>query len=179
MKSVHKFFLVTAMTCCLIAGVLSLNTDAEAAGPNPVVVMETSMGRVMIMLYANKTPVTVKNFLKYVDAGFYDGTIFHRVVARKTDPKQPYDIIQGGGFTYPLKRKRPMPPIINEAASAPSNTAGTIAMARSSNPDSATCEFFFNVTDNTIFDFAPSPGWGKTKNPSVRGTAFSARWSGA
>jgi cyclophilin family peptidyl-prolyl cis-trans isomerase len=114
---------------------------AENADKNTVVVMETSKGTVKIELFADKSPITVKNFLSYVDDKFYDGTIFHRVIKDF--------MIQGGGFELGLKEKeRTKPPIKNESANGVSNERGTIAMARTGDPDSATAQFFINVEDN-------------------------------
>src|SRR5437870_2183463 len=112
---------------------------------NPVVVMETSMGTIKIELYEGDAPITVKNFLQYVDDKFYDGTIFHRVA-------QNPGVIQGGGVTPDLKDKYPRDPIKNESYNGVSNKRGTIAMARTKDPDSATCQFYINVKDNTFLD---------------------------
>jgi len=121
--------------------------------------METSMGRIIIMLDSKSTPKTVENFLRYVDAGFYDGTVFHRIIKMEpdivADPRksQSVNIVQGGGFVYPLRQKRPLwGPVVNEDNMSQSNSKGTIAMARGADPDSATCQFFFNVLDNTGLD---------------------------
>jgi peptidyl-prolyl cis-trans isomerase B (cyclophilin B) len=111
---------------------------------NPVVVMDTSMGTIKIELFADKAPITVKNFLQYVDDKFYDGTIFHRVIADF--------MIQGGGFTPGLNQKKTREAIKNEAGNGVSNVRGTLAMARTPNPDSATAQFFINVKDNTRLD---------------------------
>ena len=115
---------------------------------NTQVVMETSQGTIRIELDDAKAPVTVKNFLSYVDEGFYDGTIFHRVI--------PTFMIQGGGFEPGMRQKRTKPAIKNEAANGLSNARGTIAMARTNVPDSATSQFFINVEDNTALDRARS-----------------------
>jgi cyclophilin family peptidyl-prolyl cis-trans isomerase len=106
----------------------------------PQVVMETSFGTIKIELDDAKAPVTVKNFLDYVDAQHYDGTIFHRVM--------PNFMIQGGGFEPGMKQKRTNAGIKNEASNGLSNARGTIAMARTNHPDSATAQFFINVVDN-------------------------------
>ena len=111
---------------------------------NTQVVMETSQGTIRIELDDAKAPITVKNFLSYVDEGFYDGTLFHRVI--------PTFMIQGGGFATGMQQKRTNPPIKNEAANGLSNARGTIAMARTNDPDSATAQFFINVVDNTRLD---------------------------
>ncbi len=113
----------------------------------PEVVIQTSKGNITIELYDKKTPKTVENFLSYVTDSFYDGTIFHRVIDGF--------MVQGGGFTKDLKQKETKDPIVNEAATAPSNTRGTIAMARTSDPHSATSQFFINVADNTFLDESP------------------------
>jgi peptidyl-prolyl cis-trans isomerase A (cyclophilin A) len=110
-----------------------------------VVKLETSMGNIVIELNEQAAPVTVKNFLRYVEAGFYDGLIFHRVI--------PGFMIQGGGFTKQMVKKETHDPIINEARNGLSNKQGTIAMARSSNPDSATAQFFINHRDNDFLNY--------------------------
>ncbi|WP_272699086.1 peptidylprolyl isomerase [Desulfovibrio sp. Fe33] len=157
MKCTARLFAPLLLAFTLILSALS---GSALAGPNPVVIMETSMGRIMIMLYPKEAPKTVANFLKYVDAGFYDNTIFHRVIRqRKTggDDDKSMNIVQGGGFTFPIRHKTPLlPPIPNEAGSGLSNVKGTIAMARAAAPDSATSEFFFNVQDNPAFNFHQS-----------------------
>lgn len=120
---------------------------AEAPGKeakNPVVLMKTSEGPVKIELWADKAPITVKNFLEYVDDGFFNGTIFHRVIDNF--------MIQGGGFTPDMKQKQTKAPIKNEAASDVKNDRGTIAMARTNIVDSATAQFFINVKDNDFLN---------------------------
>ena len=109
-------------------------------GGGPVVLMSTSKGDIKIELYRDKAPVTVENFLAYVNDKFFDGTIFHRVV--------PDFVIQGGGFTADMKQKRPRSPIKNEADNGLNNDADTVAMARTSAVDSATSQFFINLKDN-------------------------------
>ncbi len=108
--------------------------------PNPKVVIETSEGVIKIELWAEKAPETVKNFLRYVDEKFYDGTIFHRVIDNF--------MIQGGGFTADMQQKATHQPIKNEATAELKNDRGTIAMARTRDVNSATCQFFINVKDN-------------------------------
>jgi len=110
-----------------------------------IVKLETSMGNIVIELNEQAAPVTVKNFLGYVEAGFYDGTIFHRVI--------PGFMIQGGGFTKQMAEKDTRAPIINEAKNGLSNEKGTIAMARTSDPDSATAQFFINHRDNDFLNY--------------------------
>ena len=121
---------------------------------NPSVLLSTSLGDITIELDAEKAPVTVANFLSYVDEQFYDGTIFHRVIKGF--------MIQGGGFTADMAQKRTKAPIKNEANNGLKNTRGTIAMARTSIVDSATAQFFINSVDNDFLDFrAPTPdGYG-------------------
>lgn len=116
------------------------------------VVMETSLGDVTIALDRAKAPLTVANFLSYVDDDFYSGTIFHRVIANF--------MIQGGGFTPEGVQKPTKDPIILESANGLKNEVGTIAMARTNAPNSATCQFFINVVNNTFLDYTPSnPGY--------------------
>jgi cyclophilin family peptidyl-prolyl cis-trans isomerase len=111
---------------------------------NPVVVMETSLGTIKIELFEDKSPITVKNFLSYVDDKFYDGTVFHRVI--------PDFMVQAGGFEPGMKQKKTKDPIKNESGNGLSNTAGTLAMARTNDPNSATSQFFINVGDNSRLD---------------------------
>jgi peptidyl-prolyl cis-trans isomerase B (cyclophilin B) len=111
-------------------------------------------GRIVLELEAEKTPKTTENFLRYVDAKFFDGTIFHRVM--------PDFMIQGGGYTAPgeQKAKGLKDPVENEAAKGLKNVRGTIAMARTNEPHSATSQFFINVKDNSMLDHPGSDGWG-------------------
>lgn len=111
---------------------------------NPTVVLETSLGAINVELFADKAPVTVENFLKYVDDGFYNGTIFHRVI--------PDFMVQGGGFTEDMAQKPTRAPIKNEADNGLSNEPYTLAMARTSDINSATAQFFINVADNVFLD---------------------------
>ncbi len=113
---------------------------------NPIVIMETSHGTIKIELFADKAPLTVKNFLSYVDDKHYDNTIFHRVISSF--------MIQGGGFQPGMKEKKTRDPIKNESDNNVSNARGTIAMARTSEPNSATAQFFINVVDNRRLDKA-------------------------
>ncbi|MBI2520629.1 MAG: peptidyl-prolyl cis-trans isomerase [Bdellovibrio sp.] len=112
--------------------------------PNPVVVIKTSLGEMEVELFSGLAPLTVANFLQYVDDNFYDGTIFHRVMDNF--------MIQGGGMTPDMKEKATRPAIKNEAANAVLNTRGTIAMARTMDVDSATSQFFINVIDNPFLN---------------------------
>lgn len=108
------------------------------------VMIETSKGNILVELKAEEVPVTVENFLRYVNEGLYDGTIFHRVI--------PNFMAQGGGFTADMKQKKTHAPIVNESAGGPANNRGTLAMARTNVPDSATCQFFINVKDNAFLN---------------------------
>ncbi len=112
---------------------------------NPQVVIKTSLGDITVELNAEKAPKSVENFLQYAKDGFYDGTIFHRVIGNF--------MIQGGGFTPDLRQKPTRPSIANEAKNGLSNKRGTIAMARTPDPNSATAQFFINVEDNRNLDF--------------------------
>src|SRR5207302_1635866 len=135
-RNVQRIFLLV-LASGVAAAMLAPGT-AQAA--NPVVVIETSMGNIKVELYPDKAPKTVKNFLSYVDDKFYDGTIFHRVIADF--------MIQGGGFKPGMKEKETKDPIKNESTNGLSNKRGTIAMARTNVPDSASSQFFINVEDN-------------------------------
>lgn len=126
----------------------SLLLTSLALAKAPVVVMETNMGEMEIELNEEKAPVTVKNFLSYVDDKFYDGLIFHRVINGF--------MIQGGGYNEKMEEKKTKAPIKNEAKNGLLNDIGTIAMARTADPDSATSQFFINVNDNTSLNY-PSP----------------------
>ena len=134
--------------------VLAVSFAAIAGDDNPRVNLETSKGKIVLELYADKAPQSVKNFLAYVDAGYYDGTIFHRVI--------PDFMIQGGGFTAEMKKKRTQPPIQNEADNGIPNQRGTIAMARTQDPHSATAQFFINAKDNGFLNHKgkSTQGWG-------------------
>jgi peptidyl-prolyl cis-trans isomerase A (cyclophilin A) len=111
---------------------------------NPVVLLETSMGNIKVELFANKAPITTKNFLTYVNAGFYNGTIVHRV-----------DFVVGmGGYTEALMAKSALPPIKNESKNGLKNLRGMLSMARYDDPDSATSQFFINLKDNAHLDAA-------------------------
>ena len=114
------------------------------AAENPHVLLNTSMGEIEIELEAEKAPVSVKNFLEYVESGYYDGTVFHRVI--------PGFMIQGGGFNEGLSQKKTRAPIKNEADNGLHNVRGTLAMARTQNVDSATSQFFINHRDNDFLD---------------------------
>ena len=138
----------------IVLGVVLTVGAADQPVGNPKVVLETSKGQIVIELYLQKAPETVVNFLDYVDAKFYDGTIFHRVI--------PNFMIQGGGFTSDMKRKPGKGPIKNEADRGLKNDRGTIAMARTGDPHSATAQFFINSANNDFLDHKnkTQQGWG-------------------
>ena len=128
--------------------------SALAADALPRVLISTSEGDIVLELDREKAPATVENFLGYVERGFYDGTIFHRVISGF--------MAQGGGFTADFEQKRTQAPVKNEADNGLKNRRGTIAMARTSDPHSATAQFFINTVDNAFLDHSsPTPnGWG-------------------
>ena len=127
---------------------------ADKPGDNPKVVLDTTKGKIVIELYLQMAPETVVNFLSYVDAKFYDGTIFHRVI--------PNFMLQGGGFTADMQRKPGKGPIKNEADKGLKNERGTIAMARTGDPHSATAQFFINTVNNDFLNHKnkTQQGWG-------------------
>ena len=139
----------------LMAGlILGAGASARAERSHPLVKLETSMGDITLELYPDKAPVTVANFLEYVKAGFFDGTIFHRVISGF--------MIQGGGLDAKLDKKPTRAPIKNEADNGLTNEAYTVAMARTGDPNSATAQFFINTVNNTFLNHtAKTPqGWG-------------------
>jgi peptidyl-prolyl cis-trans isomerase B (cyclophilin B) len=119
---------------------------------DPVVEVSTNHGTFVIALDPARAPKTVENFLRYVDAKHYDGTVFHRVI--------PTFMVQGGGFDQQLEKRPTQPPIHNEADNGLKNTLGTVAMARTGDPHSATAQFFVNVTDNAFLDHQAKEGTG-------------------
>ncbi len=131
----------------LLASLLSssLWMAAPALAANPQVVFETNRGEFVVELYPEKAPKTVANFMRYVDSGYYKETIFHRVINRF--------MIQGGGFTADMSEKPSSAPIVNEAANGLKNEPGTLAMARTSDPDSATSQFFINLENNLPLNY--------------------------
>lgn len=134
---------ITMMAMTLMVSISARTEDAQ----NPRVLIQTTDGDITIELFADKSPVTVENFLRYVDEGHYDGTVFHRVI--------PNFMIQGGGFTAALEEKATHEPIVNESRNKLHNTRGTLAMARTSDPDSATAQFFINQRSNLRLDWSP------------------------
>jgi len=147
---VKKIFGILLMLSCLAGGAIAQETTTA----NPQVVMQTSKGDIVLELYLDKAPLTVQNFMRYIDNGFYNGTIFHRVIHGF--------MVQGGGFSKDMVKKPTLAPIQNEADNGLGNDRGTIAMARTPNPHSATAQFFINTVDNAFLNFksqTPS-GWG-------------------
>ena len=138
--------LLIAITMVAMTLMVSISARTEDA-QNPRVLIQTTDGDITIELFADKSPVTVENFLRYVDEGHYDGTVFHRVI--------PNFMIQGGGFTAALEEKATHEPIVNESRNKLHNTRGTLAMARTSDPDSATAQFFINQRSNLRLDWSP------------------------
>jgi cyclophilin family peptidyl-prolyl cis-trans isomerase len=150
-RSANRLLAVTLagalLGCALVA------QAAETTG-NPRVRLTTNLGAIELELYADKAPGTVTNFLEYIDAGFYNGTIFHRVIKGF--------MVQGGGFESGMKQKPGRAPIKNEADNGLKNLAGTIAMARTPDPHSASAQFFINTVDNPFLDHRDksTQGWG-------------------
>ncbi len=146
-----RYLLLTFTSLCLLI------SSANAADlTRKRVKLETSEGNIVLELDITRAPLSVINFMKYVRSGFYDGTIFHRVIKDF--------MIQGGGFTPEMERKTPNAPILNEADNGLKNVRGTIAMARTSDPHSATAQFFINTVDNPFLNHSSKTprGWGYT-----------------
>jgi len=143
-RTLLKLFLITT---ALLTPLAACAEEAAEPEGNPSVIIKTSEGNITLLLHADKAPVTVENFLGYVDSGFYAGTIFHRVI--------PNFMIQGGGFDEKMQEKETGDPIKNESKNKLHNTRGTIAMARTNNPDSATSQFFINQRNNLNLDWTP------------------------
>ena len=139
----------------LLVSLLAIAISTGAYAANPKVEFATNMGSIVIEVYPEKAPETVGNFLGYVRSGFYDGTIFHRVIAGF--------MIQGGGYTQTYERKKTGNPIRNEADNGLNNRTGTVAMARTGDPHSATAQFFINVADNGFLDY---------RSPTARGYGY-------
>lgn len=146
----------TLLLVRLLPLLLALGFAPNALAANPKVELKTTLGAIVIELYPENAPKTVENFLQYVKDGFYDGTIFHRVI--------PGFMAQGGGFTPNLQQKTARPAIRNEAGNGLRNAVGTVAMARTADPHSATAQFFINVAENDFLDFksADDKGYGYT-----------------
>jgi cyclophilin family peptidyl-prolyl cis-trans isomerase len=136
----------------VISTIISLGLLSAANAESVKVLMKTSLGNIELELYADQAPLTVKNFLRYADEGFYSGTIFHRVINSF--------MIQGGGFDENMQQKNTHAPLKNEAKNGLKNKRGTIAMARTSAPHSATAQFFINHVNNSNLDYPSRDGWG-------------------
>lgn len=144
-NTTRGFLVSLACAALLVANVTAIAAESgESPAKKPVVLMKTSEGAIRIELWPDKAPATVENFLRYVDKGFYNGTIFHRVIDDF--------MIQGGGFTADMKPGQTLEPIKNEASPELRNERGTIAMARTGVVDSATSQFFINVRDNAALN---------------------------
>ena len=142
--------LLTLLATALLCSRLAAATDTAPA--NPIVVLHTTKGDITLELNPQKAPVTVANFLDYANSGFYNGTVFHRVIKRF--------MIQGGGFDQALEKKPTRDPIINESRNGLHNDRYTIAMARTDEPDSATSQFFINTRINAKLDaIGRQPGY--------------------
>ena len=146
---------VTTMKSFLLAIALMFTSLSYAKPNNPTAIINTNKGSIHLELFKDKAPKTVDNFISYAKSGHYKGTIFHRVISNF--------MIQGGGYTTNLKEKTTKKPIKNEARADVSNAIGTIAMARTGEPHSATAQFFINVNDNTFLNF---------KSPTKRGYGY-------
>jgi peptidyl-prolyl cis-trans isomerase A (cyclophilin A) len=142
---------VVVFLCAIGLSCIAQN-NAQAQANYPRVTVHTSMGNLVIELYPDKAPVSVENFLSYAKAGFYDGTIFHRVM--------PNFMIQGGGFSRDMSRKATRSPIAIESKNGLRNDTGWVSMARTAHPDSATAQFFINVVDNPSLNFPAPDGFG-------------------
>jgi len=138
-----------------LIGTLLFACSAVAGAANPQIEIKTNLGSIVVELYPEKAPKTVENFLQYVKRGFYKGSIFHRVI--------PGFMIQGGGFGTDMQQRPTREPVAIESNNGLKNETGTIAMARTQNPNSATAQFFINVADNVFLNYT---------EPSVRGYGY-------
>lgn len=150
-----NFFATFLGRAAAATALLACAVTATAEGRSDMVILETNLGNITIELDRDKAPATVENFENYVKSGFYDGTIFHRVI--------PNFMIQGGGFTAEMSQKKTNAPIKNEAANGLKNARGTIAMARTNDPHSATAQFFINTVNNDFLNF---------RNETVQGYGY-------
>jgi peptidyl-prolyl cis-trans isomerase B (cyclophilin B) len=152
--NILKIFSAFLIGCILCLNANAATTPSTAKGKHSMVTLETNHGNITIELYAEKAPETVKNFLDYVNSGFYNGTVFHRVINGF--------MIQGGGFEPGMNQKKTNAPIKNEANNGLSNDMYTVAMARTGAPHSATAQFFINVKNNDFLNYTSSDmqGWG-------------------
>jgi peptidyl-prolyl cis-trans isomerase B (cyclophilin B) len=145
--------LFTLLLCSTMQSSHSSTSNINSTKGNKTMVkLHTNHGVITLQLDAEKAPITVKNFLEYVNSGFYNGTIFHRVIGNF--------MIQGGGFEPGMTQKKANAPIQNEAANGLKNDKYTVAMARTADPQSATAQFFINVNDNDFLNYPGQDGWG-------------------
>lgn len=151
LKHISALFILGSLLCFNAQAATDSQPTAKK-GKHSMVKLHTSHGNITIKLNAEKAPISVKNFLDYVKSGFYDGTIFHRVIGNF--------MIQGGGFEPGLKHKATKAPIQNEAANGLKNNNYTVAMARTGDPHSATAQFFINVKNNDFLNYPGQDGWG-------------------
>ncbi len=149
-----KYFLFVVVIFSITAATFSPQIHSQTNQRNAMIKMTTTLGEIDIQLYPDDAPKTVKNFIDYVQSGHFDNLIFHRVI--------PGFMIQGGGFTADMQQRKTAPPIINEADNGLKNTVGTLSMARTSDPNSASSQFFINLADNAFLDHTAktSQGWG-------------------
>ncbi|MCE1244573.1 peptidylprolyl isomerase [Oryzomicrobium sp.] len=136
----------------ILLGLAATLVSVAALAANPLVEIQTNQGKIVAELYADKAPKSTANFVQYANDGFYNGTIFHRVIDGF--------MIQGGGFTPEMNQKPTRAPIENEAKNGLKNTVGTLAMARTNDPHSATAQFFINLVDNAPLNYPSRDGWG-------------------
>ena len=136
----------------LIAFALLASSALNALAANPMVELKTTQGDIVVEVFADKAPKSADNFIQYVKDGFYNGTVFHRVIDGF--------MVQGGGFDADMKQKSTRAPIDNEAKNGLRNEAGTLAMARTADPHSASSQFFINLVPNTALDYPSRDGWG-------------------
>lgn len=152
MKHLLTALFTILIGCSMQSSYSSTQHIHSTKGNKTMVKLHTSKGVITLQLDAEKAPVTVKNFLEYVNSGFYNGTIFHRVIGNF--------MIQGGGFEPGMIQKKTNAPIKNEAANGLKNDKYTVAMARTGDPNSATAQFFINVKDNDFLNYPGQDGWG-------------------
>ena len=136
----------------LIAFALLASSALSALAANPMVELKTTQGDIVVEVFADKAPKSADNFIQYVKDGFYNGTVFHRVIDGF--------MVQGGGFDADMKQKSTRAPIENEARNGLRNEVGTLAMARTADPHSASSQFFINLVANTALDYPSRDGWG-------------------
>lgn len=152
MKLSRRTLLAAAAAVTLTLSMANAAVAAPAAGDTPHVTLKTNLGSIVLELYPEKAPESVANFLRYVKSGQYNGTVFHRVIEGF--------MIQGGGFDQDMREKPTAAPIKNEAKNGLRNTVYTVAMARTSDPHSATAQFFINTANNSALDYPSRDGWG-------------------